>query len=148
MRLTSLLLIPAMPHGPDEVVDPAGADAQDVRLLDDREQGPLGPTARLEQGREVGAVTDPGDREVDGADPGVPAPVAVAVARGQPPLGVALALGQPGELAHLGFHHRLGEHPHPLAQEVRVAVRGRLAQHLEQRHPVLGHRGVLRVVGC
>jgi hypothetical protein len=135
-------------QGPDEVVHPAGADPGHVRLLDDREQGPLGPPPRLEQGREVRAVADARDRELDRADPGVPAPVAVSVAAGEAALGVPLAVGQPGELGDLGLHHRLGEHPHALAQEVGIPVGDRLAHRLEQRDPVLGHRGVLRVVGC
>ena len=134
-------------QGPDEVVDPAGGDARDVRLLDDREQGPLGPPARLEEAGEVAAVADPGHREVDRAHPGVPAPVAVAVAVGQALLRVALALGDPGELAHLGLHDPLGEEADALAQQVEVAVGAHLAQGLEQGHAVVGHRGVLRVVG-
>ena len=41
------------PQRANKVVDPAGADAGDVRLLDHREQGPFGPPARVEQGGEV-----------------------------------------------------------------------------------------------
>ncbi len=57
-------------------------------------------------------------------------------------LGIALAVGHPGELGDLGLHDRLGEHPDPLTQEVDVAVGDRLAHGLEHGHPVLGHRGV------
>ena len=81
-------------------------------------------------------------------DPRVPAPLAIAVAAGQSALRVALALGHAGELGHLGLHDRLGEHAHALAQEVDVALGDRLAHRLEHGHPVLGHRGSLRVVGC
>jgi hypothetical protein len=58
-------------------------------------------------------------------------------------LRVALALGHPGELADLGLHDRLGQRAHALAQEVNITVGARLAQQLEQAHPVVGHRGVL-----
>lgn len=76
-------LAPAEPldaQGPDEVVEATGADPGDVRLLDDREQRALGPPPRVEQAGQVRPVTHPGDRQVDRANPRVPAPVAVPVA--------------------------------------------------------------------
>jgi hypothetical protein len=81
---------------------PASRDAEHMRLLDDREEGPLGPPPRLEERGEVRAVADPRDRQVQGAHSGVPAPVAMAVPGCQPALWIALALGQSGELADLG----------------------------------------------
>jgi hypothetical protein len=42
--------------------------------------------------------------------------------------------------ADLGVHQRLGEHPHPFAQEVDIAAVG-LAQQLHQFHGGHGHRG-------
>jgi hypothetical protein len=132
---------------PHEVVDPAGADPAEVGLLDDRQEGPLGPPVRLEERREVAAVTDPRDRQLDRADAGVPAPVAIAVAVGQPTLRVALALGRSGELGHLGLHHGLRQQPDTLPQEIGVTVGDRLAHRLERGHPVLGHCVFLRVVG-
>ena len=135
-------------QGPDEVVDPARGDTGHVRLLDDREQGPLRPPARFEQAREVRAVAHARDSEVDRAHPGVPAPLAVPVAMREAALRVTLALGQPGELADLGLHDRLGQEPDALAQDVDLAIGAHLAQGLEQGHAVVGHRGVLRVVGC
>ncbi len=57
-------------------------------------------------------------------------------------------MGEAGELGHLGFHDRLGEHPHAFTQEVLVALGDRLAHRVQHGHPVLGHLGVLRVVGC
>ncbi len=126
---------------PDEVVDPASADARHVGLLDDREQGPLGATPGLEERGEVAAVAHPRDGQLERAHPGVPAPVPVPIAAGEAPLRVALTMGQAGNFRHLGLHHRLGEHPHALAQEVDVAVGDRLAHRVEHGHPVLGHRG-------
>ena len=127
-------------QGPDEVVDPPCGNAQHVCLLDDRQQGPLGPAPRLEERGEVRAVADPRDRQLDRPHPGVPAPVAVPVAAGQAALRVTLPVGQARELGHLGFHDRLGEHPDALAQDVDVAVGHRLAQGVEQSHAVVGHR--------
>jgi hypothetical protein len=62
-------------------------------------------------------------------------------------LGVTLALGDSGDLGHLGLHDLLGEQPDALAQDVDVATGAHLAEGLEQGHAVVGHRGVLRVVG-
>jgi hypothetical protein len=66
---------------------------------------------------------------------------------GQATLGVAFALGDPGELGHLGLHDRLGEDADALPQDVDLTLGAHLAQGLEQGHAVVGHRGVLRVVG-
>jgi hypothetical protein len=130
------------PEGPHQVVDPARADPAEVGLLDDREEGPFRPPPGLEQGREVRPVADPRDGQLDRPDPGIPAPIAVAVAVGHSAPRVALAAWHAGQLADLGLHDRLGEHPDALAQQVDVAVGARLAQGLEQGHPVIGHRGV------
>jgi len=65
----------------------------------------------------------------------------------QTAFGVALALGDSGELGHLGLHDRLGEEADALAQDVDLTLGAHLAQGLEQGHAVVGHRGVLRVVG-
>ena len=70
----------------------------------------------------------------------VPAPLAIAVAVGQPAVRGALALGHPGELGHLGLHECFREHPDAFPEEVDVSVRARLAEQLEHGHPVLGHR--------
>ena len=129
-------------EGRHELLHTARRDAVDVGFLDDREQGLLGPPARLEQTREVAAVADLGDGQLDGADAGVPAALTVAVAMGQAAVGGALAMGGPGELAHLGFHDRLGHHLDRLAEQIGIAFLGELARVLEQRHPVGGHRVV------
>ncbi len=134
-------------EGLDEILHPTGGHAGHVRLLDHREQGPLGPSSGLEQAGEVAAVTDPGDGQVDRAHPRVPASLAIAVAAGQAVFGVALTMGHAGDLGDLGFHDRLGQHPQALPQEIHVPITDRLAYRLEQRHPVLGHRVLLFVVG-
>jgi len=65
----------------------------DVGLLNHREQCPLMPPARLQQAREVGALTELGDLQLQGADAGVPLPVSVAVAIGGPSRRALMRLG-------------------------------------------------------
>ena len=60
-------------HGLDEVVDPPGRDAADPGLLDDRDQRLLGHPARLEERREVAALAQLRDAELQGPEPGVEA---------------------------------------------------------------------------
>ena len=134
-------------QGGDEVLDPASADSGHVGFAYDCEQRSLGTSARLQKRWEVAAVTDLGDGEIDRADTGVPAAFSISVAVGQAPLGCPLALGHSGELGHLGLHQRGREHSHAFTQEVDIAVRTQLAQHLEHGHSVFGHRGVPFVVG-
>ena len=87
-----------------DVVDPAGRDALDVGLLDHGEQGALGAPARLEQGREVAALAQLRDLQLDAAGARVPAPRPVAVAPGAA-LGAALAVGGAGLRGDLGPRH-------------------------------------------
>jgi hypothetical protein len=89
----------------------------------------------------------PWDRQIDRADAGVPAAFAIAVAVGEASLWCPLALGHSGELGHLGLHERRRENSHAFTQEVDIAVRSELAQHLEHGHSVFGHRCVPFVVG-
>lgn len=79
------------------------------------------------------AVADPGDREVDRADPSVPAAVAVAIAMGEATLRMALALCDPGELVHFGLHHLLGKEANALAHQVDLTVGAHPTQGLESR---------------
>jgi hypothetical protein len=126
------------PHGLGDVLGPSGGDALDIALGDHRGQGPLGPPAGLQERGQVAALADPGDLQVDRADPSVPIPGPVAVAVGGSFRGALAVLG--ADLgAHLGVHQRLGEHPHALAQEVDIAAVG-LAQQLQQFHGGHGHR--------
>jgi hypothetical protein len=101
----------------------------------------------VREAREVVAVADARDRQIDRADAGVPAPVSIAVAAREPSVGRSFTLGNAGEFGHFGFHHALGKQVHGLTQEVSVALFDRLANALEQSHAVVGHRGVPFVVG-
>src|SRR3954452_14842185 len=70
----------AQAHGLDEVVDLARRDALDPGLLDDRHERLLGGLARLQEAREVAALTQLGDSQSQAAEPGVEPALAVAVA--------------------------------------------------------------------
>jgi hypothetical protein len=123
-------------HGPDRVVDGTGRDAVHVGLSDHRRQGALGRAARLRDGREVGALPELGDPEVDPSRPGVPRPLAVAVAlvgAGR----AAPAVAGAAQPFHLERHRPLGGVGQRLAHQVGGAA---LLDQLEERHSRLGHR--------
>ena len=123
-------------------VDLAGGHPVDIRLLDHRDQRLLGAPTRLKKRREVAALAQPGDGQLDAADPGVPLAGPVAVAVGHP-VGRALTQLGPDLSADVGLHE-LGGHPgHRLAQHVSVLARQQLVGKLGSGHPgPLGHRGV------
>jgi hypothetical protein len=125
----------------DQPVDPPGADAVDVGLLHDGDQGLLGPPARLQEAGEVGALAQPGDRQLQLAHARVPPAGPVAVAVGEA-LGGALAELGADLRGDLGFH-QLGGHPRrAVAQHVGVLVNQQLVGELGGGHPGrVGHRG-------
>jgi hypothetical protein len=116
-----------------------------VGLLDHRCQRLLGSPARLQEGGEVAALPQFRDPQLDGADPGLPVAVAVAIPLDQP-VGAALAGSGAGEIAHLQLHQALGGEADHLAQEGGVRA---LLQQLAEGDPVVGHRGrsEVRVAG-
>ena len=71
-------------HGLDQVVDRAGRDALDVGFLDHRGQCLLGHPPWFEEAREVAALAQLRDTQLDGAGAGLPIAVAIAVALGEP----------------------------------------------------------------
>ena len=97
----------AHPHRLHQVVDRAGRYALDIRLLDHGGERLLGHPARLQKAREVGALTQFGNAQLDRTGAGLPDPVAVAVALGQT-LGVLLAVGRPGLAFDFQLHQPLG----------------------------------------
>ena len=133
----------AEPHGLHQLVDPPGGDATNPSLLNDSDKGLLGRPARLEEAREVGALPQLRDAQVQRAEPGVERTVAVAVAIGDAPLGTLVTPGADHAL-HIGLHdqlqHRLGDG----SEEVPFVV---LLQKLGQGHDGLGHRGLRSMVG-
>ena len=71
------------PERLDQLVDPAGRNAAHIGLLDNRQQRLLGTPARLQKAREVAALPQLRDLQLDLAGPGVPTagPIAIAVRR-------------------------------------------------------------------
>ena len=68
------------PHRLNQIVDRAGRHALDVGLLDHRSQRLLGHPPRLQEAGEVAPLPQLRDLQLDRAGPGLPGPVAVAVA--------------------------------------------------------------------
>src|SRR4051794_33768782 len=91
--------------------------------------------------REVGALAQLRDGELDPADAGLPAALAVAVPVVDPVRGTGTA-GGAGQLLDLGRHQPLGGERQELADQVRV---GALLDQLQQRHSLVGHRRRLRL---
>ena len=77
--LTVLLLIPARPIACTRSSTRAGRDATDPSLLDHRDQRLLRRLPGLQEGREVAALPQLGDAELQGAEPRIQRSVAVAV---------------------------------------------------------------------
>ena len=133
----------AHPHRLDQLVDRAGRDALDVGFLDHRGERLLGHPPRLQEAREVAALAQLGDAQLDRAGAGLPVAVAVAVALGQP-LGALLAVAGAGQLADLQLHQPLGGKADHLAQQIGV---GGLLHQRPQAHHLVGHRWFLGQVG-
>jgi hypothetical protein len=130
----------AQPERLDQLIDSPGRDAADIGLLDDRDQRLLGALARLQEAREIRALADLGDLQLDLAGTRVPTPGAIAVAMRRAVLGALTALGA-DQLRDLGLHQLLRDRPHRLADHVSVLVAQHLSDDLPDRHPVLtGHR--------
>src|SRR5712692_873104 len=72
----------------------------------------------LEQAREVGALAELGNLQLEGADTGVPLPLSIAVAVGGASRRALVGFGA-DEVGHLGVHQLLRQQPYAVAQEVR-----------------------------
>ena len=129
------------PEALDELVDAARAHATHIRLLHHRYQRLLGALARLQKAREVAALAQLGDLQLDLTGPGVPPPRPVAVAMRRTVLRTALTTLGADELGHLELHHLLRDDAHRLADHVRMLIAQHLPHDLLDRHPVpTGHR--------
>jgi hypothetical protein len=93
----------------------------DPGFLNDGDERPLGRLARLEEGREVGALAQLRDPQVERAEPGLQRPVAVAVAPGRPP-GAALVPAGADHPVHLELHQPLQHQLGHLLQEIAGAT--------------------------
>src|SRR3954467_14650326 len=74
----------AQPQRLDELIDAPRRDAAHIRLLDDRDERLLAALARLQKAREVAALTDLRDLQLDLPGARVPAPGPIAVAMRRP----------------------------------------------------------------
>ena len=124
-----VLADPGQPHGLHQVVHPPGRDAADPGLLDDGHQGLLGRLAWLQERREVAALPQLGDAQLQAAQARVQRPVAVAVAVSR---ALAGALVPPGadQAVHIRLHQQLHYGLCNAAQEVAISGFG---QQLGQR---------------
>ena len=123
-------------HRLDQVVDRTGRDPVHVSLLDDRRQGLLGGAARLQESREVRALSQLRDGQLDPPDAGLPAtlPVPIAVVD---PLRAPRSGCSASKLVDLSRHQPLAGIGQQLADQVRI---GTLLDQLQQRHSLVGHR--------
>ena len=112
---------PVDAHRRHQVVDPPGRDALDVGLADHADQGLFGPAPGFEERRQVAALAELGDLQVDGAGPGVPAALPVAVSAVDPALG-PLAVAGVAEHVDVGVHEQLGCHLHHLCEQVTSSI--------------------------
>jgi len=126
----------------DQVVDRAGRDALHVGFLDHRGERLLAQAPRLQEGREVAALAQLWDAQLDRAGARLPYPIAVAVALIKA-IGAALAVRRTGLAFDLELHQALRREANHLAQQIAV---GALLQQRAQVHHVLGHRGSSHVV--
>jgi hypothetical protein len=128
------------PEALDELIDAARAHATDIRLLHHAHERLLGALARLQERREVAALPDLRDLQLDLPGPGVPSPRPIAVAMRRAVLGPLAAL-RADELRHLGLHQLAGDRLHGLADHVAVLLAQHLPDDLLDRHSVpTGHR--------
>jgi len=119
------LLIPDSPilH---QIVYPPGRHAADPGFLDHRDQRLLRGFAGFQKRREVAALPQLRDAQLQGAKPGVEGTVAVAVAPGGP-LAAALATPSADQPLDFGLHQQL-QHQSPLRASGPLALRVKVFQ--------------------
>ena len=70
---------PGHAHGFDQIIDRARRYALNIGLLDHRRERLLGHAARFQKGREITALAQLRDAQLDGPSAGLPNPVAIAI---------------------------------------------------------------------
>jgi hypothetical protein len=131
---------PLDPELLDELLHPPRRDAGQVGVGDHRHERLLRAPARLEQPvREVRALPQLRQRELDRPHPRVPVALPVAVAAVDPLRG-ALPVAGTAERLRLRAHQRLGEILDHRPQQIRARLLQLLAQPASNVHHVLGHR--------
>jgi len=125
-----------------ELVDTAGRDAADISLLDHRDERLLRTPPRLQEAREVAALADLGDLQLQLTGARVPPPRPIAVAMRRTIFGPALTALSADQLGHLKLHHLRRDGLDRLADHVSVLIEQHLPDDLLDRHPVgTGHAG-------
>jgi hypothetical protein len=119
-----------------QLVDAPGGDSADPGLLDHRHQRLLAHLPGLEERREVGALPELGDTQLQCPQPGIEHAVAIAVAPGHA-LRRSLVPSGTNQAFHVGLHQDLQHCFGDGAQEVAIAS---LLQEFRQCQSVLGHR--------
>jgi hypothetical protein len=102
-------------HGFDQFVDRTGRHALDISLLNNRGERLLGHPARFQKGREIAALAQLRDAQLDRAGAGLPHPVAIAVAVIDA-LRAAFPMRGAGQILDFQLHQALRGKPHHLAQ--------------------------------
>ena len=110
-----------------------------ISLLHHRGERLFGQAARLQEDREVAALAQLGDAQLDRAGACLPQPVPVAVALVDP-LRAALAMGGAGQPLDLQLHQALGSEADHFAQKIGV---GALFQKRAKGHHLVSHRWIL-----
>ena len=87
--------------------------------LPSRQSCRVGGVVGFEEVREVAALAQLGDAQLDGAGAGVPAAAVVAIAKGEPIRG-ALTMGSAGVGPDLQLHQALGSEADHLAEQIGV----------------------------
>src|SRR3954468_6972166 len=128
------------PEALHKLIDPARRHAAHIGLLHHADERLLAALARLQKAREVAALADLRDLQLDLTRPRVPPPGPIAVAVRRPILG-ALAVLSADQLGHLRLHQLLRHQAHGLADHVTVLLAQHLPDALLDRHPLgTGHR--------
>src|SRR5262249_30109174 len=135
---------PAHPHRLHQIIDRAGRHAVHVSLLDHGGERLLRHAPRLQEAREVGALAQLRDAQLDSAGARLPAAVTVPVALGET-LGALLAVGRPGQALDFELHQPLGRKADHLTQKIGIR---RLLHERAQVHHLVGHRWFLESGWC
>jgi uncharacterized protein YjiS (DUF1127 family) len=135
------------PEALDELIDPTGRDAAHIGLLDHRNQRLLGALARLQKAREIAALAQLRDLQLDLARARVPPPRPIPVAMRRPVIRPALSELGADQLSDLGLHDFPRDRLDRLADHIGVLIAQHPPDDLLDRHPVRsGHRRCLLLV--
>ena len=127
---------PRQPHGLHQIVDPPGRDAADPRLLDHRDKRLLGRLPGLAERREVGALPEFGETQLQRAEAGIQGAIAVAVPPGRA-LGAALVATGADHTVNIGLHQDLQHRLRYGSQKIAFAD---LLEQVGQWHSLVCHR--------